>query len=98
MKWGPNKDRKELLKAYEVAMKKVFNYLKEHVRSDQRVWVRGTPYGHAKCSQYNAPSTTAVKPTGQPGEYEWDMLEKFDFVWKVCFCVFSMPLCLPKRY
>jgi DNA polymerase phi len=75
-----------------VAMKKVFNYLKENVRSDQRVWVRGSPYGHAKCSQYTAPSTIAVKPTGQPGEYEWDMLEKFDIVWKVK-AYFWLPLC-----
>lgn len=69
--------------AFKKAMQKAFDYLKVHVRSDQRVWVRSTPYGHAKCSQYTAPSTTAVPPTGQPGEYEWDMLEKFDFYWKV---------------
>lgn len=80
--WGPNKDRKELLKAFEKAMKVVFEYLKKNVRSDQRLWVRSTPYGHAKCSQYTAPSKVPVSPTGQPGEYEWDMLEKFDFVWK----------------
>ncbi len=82
-KWGPNKDRKELLKAFEKAMNKVFNYLKKNVKSDQHVWVRSTPYGHAKCSQYTAPSDIPVAPTGQQGEYEWDMLETFDFVWKV---------------
>ena len=64
-------------------MQKVLNYLKQHVREDQRVWVRGSPYGHAQCSQYTSPSLEPVKPTGQPGEYEWDMLEKFDLVWKV---------------
>ncbi|KAI8087803.1 uncharacterized protein B0P05DRAFT_374903 [Gilbertella persicaria] len=63
-------------------MKKVFGYLKQHVKPDQIVWVRSTPYGHAACSQYTRPSTIPVKPTGQPGEYEWDMLERFDFVWK----------------
>ncbi|KAI8329881.1 PC-esterase [Choanephora cucurbitarum] len=82
LKWGPNKDRKELLKAFRLAMQKVLNYLKQHVREDQRVWVRGSPYGHAQCSQYTSPSLEPVKPTGQPGEYEWDMLEKFDLVWK----------------
>ncbi|KAI8326831.1 hypothetical protein EDC96DRAFT_581213 [Choanephora cucurbitarum] len=79
---GPNKDRKELLKAFRLAMQKVLNYLKQHVREDQRVWVRGSPYGHAQCSQYTSPILEPVKPTGQPGEYEWDMLEKFDLVWK----------------
>lgn len=64
-------------------MKNVFEYLKKNVRSDQRIWVRSTPYGHGTCSQYTAPSTIAVKPTGKKGEYEWDMLEKFDIIWKV---------------
>ena len=83
LKWGPNMDRKELLEAYKKAMKKVMDYLKENLTEDQRLWVRSSPDGHAKCSQYNAPSEIPVKPTGQPGEYEWDMLEKFDKVWKV---------------
>ncbi|KAI7905085.1 uncharacterized protein BX663DRAFT_484411 [Cokeromyces recurvatus] len=82
LKWGPNKDRGELLKAFKMAIKKVFDYLKKNVKSDQRVWVRSTPYGHAKCSQYRTPSRVPVKPTGQQGEYEWDMFEEFDFVWK----------------
>ncbi|KAI8367113.1 GDSL/SGNH-like acyl-esterase family found in Pmr5 and Cas1p-domain-containing protein [Blakeslea trispora] len=82
LKWGPHKDRAELLKAFKTAMNKLLTYLKQHVREDQRVWVRGSPYGHAKCSQYTSPSLVPVKPTGQPGEYEWDMLEKFDLAWK----------------
>ncbi|KAI9472161.1 MAG: GDSL/SGNH-like acyl-esterase family found in Pmr5 and Cas1p-domain-containing protein [Benjaminiella poitrasii] len=81
-KWGVNKNRAELLEAFRLAMRKVFDYLKKNLRSDQRVWVRSTPYGHAKCSQYTAPSIIPVEPTGQQGEYEWDMLKKFDFIWK----------------
>lgn len=86
LKWGPNRDRNELLKAFQEAMKKVLDYLKKNVRPDQRVWVRSSPYGHAKCSQYTTPSATPMKPTGKEGEYEWDMLEKFDFYWKVREC------------
>ncbi|KAL7308733.1 DNA-directed DNA polymerase [Mucor circinelloides] len=82
LKWGPNKDRKELLQAFKKGMSKVFDYLKQNVKADQRVWVRSTPYGHAKCSQYTSPSSHIVTPTGQQGEYEWDMFEQFDFVWK----------------
>lgn len=85
MKWGPNKDRKELLQAFKKGMSKVFDYLKQNVKADQRVWVRSTPYGHAKCSQYTSPSSHIVTPTGQQGEYEWDMFEQFDFVWKVMY-------------
>lgn len=66
-------------------MSKVFDYLKQNVKADQRVWVRSTPYGHAKCSQYTSPSSHIVTPTGQQGEYEWDMFEQFDFVWKVVY-------------
>lgn len=63
-------------------MTKVYAYLQKNISTDQRVWVRGTPYGHAKCSQYVSPSKSPVNPTGKEGEYEWDMLEKFDFIWK----------------
>lgn len=82
-KWGPNKSDEELITAYTDAMKVVFNYLKEHVKPHQRIWVRSTPYGHAKCSQYKVPSTVPHAPSKKEGEYQWDLLEKFDFVWKV---------------
>jgi hypothetical protein len=82
LKWGPKKDRKELLAAFKKAMTNVFDYLKANVKPHQRVWIRSTPYGHGKCSQYKAPSDTVITPTGAEGEYEWDMFESFDAVWK----------------
>ncbi|KAI8975017.1 PC-esterase [Pilobolus umbonatus] len=82
LKWGPNKDRKELLAAYSVAMKKVYDYLKKNTASHQHIWIRSSPYGHAKCSQYTAPSDMPVAPTRKEGEYEWDMFPEFDLVWK----------------
>ncbi|KAG2231457.1 GDSL/SGNH-like acyl-esterase family found in Pmr5 and Cas1p-domain-containing protein [Thamnidium elegans] len=82
LKWGPNKDRKELLKAFEKGMTQLLKYLKKNLSTDQRLWIRSSPYGHAQCSQYTAPDVVPVKPTGKEGEYEWDMLEKFDHIWK----------------
>ncbi|CAO3645003.1 unnamed protein product [Cunninghamella echinulata] len=82
LKWGPHKSDKELVKAYTEGMQAVFNYLKDHIKPHQRVWVRSTPYGHAKCSQYKAPSKKPHVPNKKEGEYQWDLLEKFDFVWK----------------
>ncbi|KAI8970384.1 GDSL/SGNH-like acyl-esterase family found in Pmr5 and Cas1p-domain-containing protein [Mycotypha africana] len=82
LKWGPNRNRAELLTAFKKAMRKVYNYLKNHIRDDQIVWVRSTPYGHANCSQYTAPSDHIIKPMGRKKEYEWDMFESFDFAWK----------------
>ncbi|KAG0165385.1 hypothetical protein DFQ28_008722 [Apophysomyces sp. BC1034] len=82
LKWGPHRSREELLAAYTKAMDVVFRYLKQHVQPHQRVWVRSTPYGHAKCSKFKTPQKYPQPPTGKPGEYEWDMLEKFDEVWK----------------
>lgn len=64
-------------------MTQLLKYLKKNLTADQRLWVRSSPYGHAKCSQYTAPDTVPVKPTGKEDEYEWDMLEKFDHIWKV---------------
>jgi hypothetical protein len=64
-------------------MDAVFKYLKKHVRQDQRVWIRSTPYGHAKCSKYKKPDTVPQVPTKKEGEYQWDLLESFDMVWKV---------------
>jgi DNA polymerase phi len=74
-----------LLAAFTKAMTKAFKYLQETLRPDQQLWVRSTPYGHAKCSQYTVPSKSIITPTGQEGEYEWDMFEAFDLVWKVSF-------------
>lgn len=81
-KWGPSNNREELLEAFKKAMKKAFDYLRKTLREDQQLWVRSTPYGHARCSQYTTPSDHIITPTGQQGEYEWDMFEKFDYVWK----------------
>lgn len=84
LRWGPNKSEKELLDAFSKGMRVVFDYLKEHVKPRQRVFIRSTPYGHAKCSQYKQPDVkTPHAPSGQPGEYEWHMHEQFDSIWKV---------------
>ncbi|KAI8391783.1 GDSL/SGNH-like acyl-esterase family found in Pmr5 and Cas1p-domain-containing protein [Radiomyces spectabilis] len=82
LKWGPHRSDEEMLESFEKAMAVVFDYLKVHVQPHQRIWVRSTPYGHAKCSQYTSPQKTAVAPTGQPGEYEWHIFKAFDRVWK----------------
>ncbi|ORX53243.1 hypothetical protein DM01DRAFT_1336422 [Hesseltinella vesiculosa] len=83
LKWGPNKSDEELIAAFTKGMRVVFDYLKTNLASHQRLWVRSTPYGHAKCSQYKKPSTDATVPKKNEGEYQWDLLEKFDLVWKV---------------
>ncbi|KAI8388826.1 PC-esterase [Radiomyces spectabilis] len=82
LKWGPDRSRDELLASFTEAMGVVFDYLKKNVKSHQRVWIRSTPYGHARCSRFKSPDTVPRPPTGKEGEYEWDMLEKFDHVWK----------------
>ncbi|KAI8069161.1 GDSL/SGNH-like acyl-esterase family found in Pmr5 and Cas1p-domain-containing protein [Gongronella butleri] len=81
-KWGPKESDKELIDAFSKGMRKVFDYLKENIRSDQRVWVRSTPYGHAKCSQYKRPLDKPKVPNKGEGEYQWDLLESFDMIWK----------------
>lgn len=69
--------------AYRRAMRIIFDYLQRNLRPVQRVWVRSTPYGHAKCSRYTEPSKAPVEPTRKEGEYQWDMFDKMDQVWKV---------------
>lgn len=69
--------------AYRRAMRIIFDYLQRNLRPVQRVWVRSTPYGHAKCSRYTEPSKTPFAPTRKEGEFQWDMFEKMDQVWKV---------------
>ncbi|KAI8387428.1 hypothetical protein BD560DRAFT_486284 [Blakeslea trispora] len=80
--WGPNVSEKELLDAFKKAMANVLVYLKENVKSHQKVWIRTTPYGHARCSQFPEPQTNPIAPTGQTGEYEWHLFEKFDQIWE----------------
>ncbi|ORZ08723.1 GDSL/SGNH-like acyl-esterase family found in Pmr5 and Cas1p-domain-containing protein [Absidia repens] len=82
LKWGPNKSDKELVQAFAKGMDAVFKYLKEHVKPHQRIWVRSTPYGHAKCSQYKKPDAVPHAPSKKENEYQWDLLESFDMVWK----------------
>ncbi|KAI9313118.1 GDSL/SGNH-like acyl-esterase family found in Pmr5 and Cas1p-domain-containing protein [Dichotomocladium elegans] len=80
--WGEHLTNEELMEAYRKAMRVTFDYLVAHLKPIQRVWVRSSPYGHAKCSKYTAPSKTPVVPTRKEGEYEWDMFDEFDQVWK----------------
>lgn len=81
-KWGSNESDEEMMDAYRRAMRIIFDYLQRNLRPVQRVWVRSTPYGHAKCSRYTEPSKTPVVPTRKDGEYQWDMFDKMDQVWK----------------
>ncbi|KAG1145061.1 hypothetical protein G6F37_005816 [Rhizopus arrhizus] len=81
-RWGPNRSEQELLSAYEKAMTIVYQYLKDHLQSDQTVWVRTTPHGHAKCSQYTSPQPSPVAPSGKLGEYDWHLFKEFDLIWK----------------
>lgn len=60
----------------------VYQYLKDHLQSDQTVWVRTTPHGHAKCSQYTSPQPSPVAPSGKLGEYDWHLFKEFDLIWK----------------
>lgn len=63
-------------------MKVVLDYLDENVKAHQRVWIRTTPYGHAKCSQFKEPQPNPLAPTGMTGEYEWHLFAEFDLIWK----------------
>jgi hypothetical protein len=80
--WGPNQSESELLAAFEEAMKVVLAHLDNHVKPHQKVWIRTTPYGHAKCSQYKEPQSNPLAPSGQNGEYEWHLFKKFDLIWE----------------
>ncbi|KAI8639570.1 PC-esterase [Parasitella parasitica] len=80
--WGSNQSEQELLDAFRKAMESVLFYLDQHVKPHQKVWVRTTPYGHARCSQYKEPQENPLAPTGNTGEYEWHLFQEFDAVWK----------------
>lgn len=82
MHWGPNESEGELLVAFKEAVKAVLAYLDKHVKPHQKVWIRTTPYGHAKCSQYEEPQPVPLAPSGQEGEYEWHLFHQFDLIWK----------------
>ncbi|KAG1449967.1 hypothetical protein G6F56_008485 [Rhizopus delemar] len=80
--WGENQSEQELLSAYENAMIKLYQYLKEHTRPDQKVWIRTTPYGHAQCSQITSPQSSPLEPSGRVGEYDWHLFKEFDAIWR----------------
>ncbi|KAI8990986.1 GDSL/SGNH-like acyl-esterase family found in Pmr5 and Cas1p-domain-containing protein [Mycotypha africana] len=80
--WGPNETEEELLDAFKRAMSTILDYLDNHVRSNQKVWIRTTPYGHAACSQFTEPSITPIPPSGKTGEFEWHLFQQFDMIWK----------------
>lgn len=81
--WGKEESDNELMAAFNKAMRIVLEYLLDNLKPNQRVWVRSSPYGHAKCSQYTQPDQVPHPPTRKPGEFQWDMHEKFDQVWRV---------------
>ncbi|KAI8139655.1 GDSL/SGNH-like acyl-esterase family found in Pmr5 and Cas1p-domain-containing protein [Fennellomyces sp. T-0311] len=80
LKFGPNRSQEELLEGYTKAMNSVFEALKQDVEPHQRVWLRTTPFGHSKCSQYSEPLDQIVKPSAEP--YEWNMFEHFSAIYK----------------
>ncbi|KAI8372281.1 GDSL/SGNH-like acyl-esterase family found in Pmr5 and Cas1p-domain-containing protein [Choanephora cucurbitarum] len=80
--WGPDASEEELLDAFKRAMTNVLDYLKEHVKPHQKVWIRTTPYGHARCSRFKEPQPNPLAPSGQTGEYEWHLFDRFDQIWK----------------
>ncbi|KAI7905932.1 GDSL/SGNH-like acyl-esterase family found in Pmr5 and Cas1p-domain-containing protein [Cokeromyces recurvatus] len=80
--WGSNQSETELLMAFKKAMHIIFDYLKIHIKLQQKVWIRTTPYGHANCSQFKEPQQNPLVPSGQQGEYEWHLFQKFDLIWK----------------
>ncbi|KAG2237604.1 hypothetical protein INT48_004507 [Thamnidium elegans] len=82
IQWGPNQSEQELLAAFKKAMSAVLDYLKNNVKSHQKVWIRTTPYGHASCSQFKEPQVNPFAPTGRTGEYEWHLFQEFDNIWK----------------
>ncbi|RCH78908.1 hypothetical protein CU098_000434, partial [Rhizopus stolonifer] len=80
--WGPNASEEELLAAFKRAMAVVLDYLQQNLQPHQKVWIRTTPYGHARCSQFREPQLNPLAPSGQTGEYEWHLFPKFDQIWK----------------
>ena len=68
--------------AFKKAMSNVLDYLVENVKSHQKVWIRTTPYGHVKCSQFKGPQENPLAPSGRTGEYEWHLFKEFDLIWE----------------